>query len=87
MNTEKLWAIFWAGIIAIVALTIVGLVWINQHDTARREAAMANLINNGATPIQARCAVYGFEIGNGNDSAKALICQASALGREDIVRR
>lgn len=85
MNTEKLWAIFWAGIIAIVAVTIVGLVWINQYDTARREAAIVNLINNGATPIQARCAVYGFEVGN--DGAKALICQASALGREDIVRR
>lgn len=83
MNTEKLWAIFWAGIITVVAITIVGLVWLNQCDTARREAAMVDLIKNGATSIQARCAVYGFEAGN--DSAKALICQASALGREDAV--
>lgn len=58
MDSEnKFWLCIWAGLaVTVLALVLSGLTY-NVH----QQAVIADLINKGATPIKAYCAITGEE--------------------------
>lgn len=72
MNSESVWATFWFSVVVVICLTIVSCSYLSNKDDARRAQDMQTLISRGASPVEARCAVEGFNTGS---AAQQLICQ------------
>lgn len=76
MDSEKVWALFWFGVVVAICTLIGSCTVINQNDNAREAQDIQRLVSMGKTPIEARCAVKGY-----GEEKSALVCQAAALGK------
>lgn len=71
---DEPWAIFWIIVVAIIAMTAYGCSdQANKNDT-RKQNDVRELIEKGASPNAARCAVYGATGTN-----ETLVCQTVTI--------
>ncbi len=77
MDGERVWALFWFGVVVAICALIGSCTVLNQRDNAREAQDIQRLVNMGKTPIEARCAVKGY-----SEEKSAMVCQAAALGAQ-----
>lgn len=78
MYSERVWAIFWFLVIAMVAVLIATCTYVSHLGNECDNVAIQSLIRAGHSPVEARCAVKGSE----GSEKQALICQAAVLMRD-----
>lgn len=72
--TDRIWATFWSIVIICMCGTIAFSVSSCQQTNRLENAQIQQLVEQGKSPIAARCAVKGFDLNH-----DALICQAAIL--------